>query len=72
MQQGETVRIKLNDDLLMLLLRGGVVNYVIQGVQIRIEQEKDLVIIEKEYYRDLKRHRDSPYVLEEIFKRIDK
>ncbi len=72
MQQGETIRIKLNDEMLMLLMRGGQVNYVIAGVQIRIEQEKDLVVIDKQDFRDLKRYHHEPYVLEAIFKRIDK
>lgn len=70
--QGETIRIKLKDEMLMLLLRGGVINYIENGVQIRLEQENPLVIIERDKYRDLKRHINQPGILEHIFREIDK
>ncbi len=72
MTEGKTYTLKLSDDMLMLLLRGGTVNYIIDGIQIRIMQETDLVIIKKQDYRDLKIHRDSPGILSEIFRNIDK
>lgn len=72
LSSGETVRIQLNDELLMLLLRGGIVNYVIGEVQIRIEQENPLVIIKRDEYRDLKRNVNNPGILEHIFKEIGK
>ncbi|HAT1964767.1 TPA: hypothetical protein JAG59_002005 [Legionella pneumophila] len=67
-----TINIKLNDECLMLLLRGGTVNHCVDQVCIRIQQEKPLVVIEKEYYVDLKRHIYSPAILEHIFGMIDK
>jgi hypothetical protein len=70
--QGETIRIQLKDEMIMLLLRGGVINYVIGGVQIRIEQENPLVIIDRDKFRDLKRHIYEPSILEHIFREIDK
>jgi hypothetical protein len=70
--QGQTIRIKLKDEMLMLLLRGGTVNYIENGVQIRIEQENDLVIIKREEYRELKRNINSPGMLEYLFRKIDK
>jgi hypothetical protein len=68
----EIVRIQLNDEMLMLLLRGGTVNSMHPGVQIRIEPENRMVIINREDYQDLKRHMNSPYILEEIHRNIAK
>ena len=70
--QGETVRIQLSDEMLMLLIRGGTVNCIQSGVQIRIEQEKPLIIIDRDDYRDLRRYSHDPSILELIFRKVDK
>ncbi|HAT2149821.1 hypothetical protein SDA16_06935 [Legionella pneumophila serogroup 1] len=69
---GETIRIQLTDEMLLLLMRGGTVNYIQDQVQIRIEQKTPLVIIDRDDYRDLKRHIYNPAILEHIFGKIDK
>lgn len=63
--------IRLSEEMLLMLLRGGVVNYEMNGVRIVLRQAKDLVVIKREDYQDLKRHIREPNVLECIFRNID-
>ena len=63
--------IGLSDEMLIMLLRGGVVNYKIPGLHVVLRQEKELVVIKRDDYRDLKKHMHEPYILENIFRNID-
>lgn len=76
MRSEEKVHIKLTDEMLINLLRGSAVNLSFIGINstfhIRIEQEKSLVVIDKEDFRDLKIFSREPIILDKIFERIDK
>ena len=64
--------IVLNDEMLNLLIRGGVVNHQFNDIKVIVRQEKKLVTIDLDDFIDLKRHVNDPGILTHILRKIDK
>lgn len=68
----DILRIVLDDEMIIGLLRGRKIHYEQDGMQISIFAENNLMCIKGFHYNLLKSYIDEPNILLDVFKEIDK